>query len=41
MADCGPHPFFNINTISTDWGKETEFNAVLEKSFMARIEMHF
>jgi hypothetical protein len=32
---------FNINTVSTDRGKETEFNAVLEKSFMAGIEVHF
>jgi hypothetical protein len=33
--------FFNINTVSIDRGKETEFNAVLEKSFMAGIEVHF
>jgi hypothetical protein len=32
---------FNINTVSTGRGKETEFNAVLEKSFMAGIEVHF
>lgn len=33
--------FFNINTVSVDSGRDTEFNAVLRKSFMAGIEAHF
>jgi hypothetical protein len=33
--------FFNINMVSIDRGKETEFNAILAKSFMAGIEVHF
>ena len=32
---------FNINMVAIDHGKETEFNAVLEKSFMAGVEIHF
>lgn len=33
--------FFNINMLSSDRGKQTEFNAILNKSFMAGIEVHF
>lgn len=33
--------FFNINRVAIDRGKETEFNAVLDQSFLAGIEVHF
>jgi hypothetical protein len=33
--------FFNVNMVSIDRGKQTEFNAILSKSFMAGIEVHF
>jgi hypothetical protein len=33
--------FFNINMLSVDRGKETEFNAVLDRSFLAGVEIHF
>jgi len=33
--------FFNINTIAVDHGRSTEFNALLQKNFMAGIEAHF
>jgi hypothetical protein len=33
--------FFNINMVGIDRGKETEFNAILARSFMAGIEVHF
>ncbi len=32
---------FNINTVSVDHGRNTEFNALIQKSFMAGIEAHF
>ena len=33
--------FFNINTFSVSNGKETEFNAILLRSFLAGVEVHF
>jgi len=33
--------FFNINTVSVSNGKETEFNAILLRSFLAGVEVHF
>ena len=33
--------FFNINMVGIGRGRETEFNAVLARSFMAGIEVHF
>ena len=33
--------FFNINMVAINGGKETEFNAILDRSFMAGIEVHF
>jgi hypothetical protein len=32
---------FNINIVSVDHGRNTEFNALIQKSFMAGIEAHF
>ncbi len=32
--------FFNINTIAVDHGRDTEFNSILDNSFMAGIEIH-
>jgi hypothetical protein len=32
---------FNINTVSLDHGRNTEFNTLFQKSFMAGIEAHF
>lgn len=33
--------FFNINTIALDHGKETEFNSVFDRMFLAGVEAHF
>ena len=33
--------FFNINTVGIGKGKETEFNSILTRSFLAGIEAHF
>jgi hypothetical protein len=33
--------FFNVNMMSIDCGRDTEFNAFLDRSFMAGIEVHF
>ena len=33
--------FFNINMVAINRGKQTEFNAILDRSFMAGIEVHF
>jgi len=33
--------FFNINIVGIKGGKDTEFNAILARSFMAGIEVHF
>lgn len=32
---------FNINTFAIDHGQETEFNSILDKSFMTGLEIHF
>ncbi|HET7318205.1 MAG TPA: hypothetical protein VFK23_03610 [Nitrospirota bacterium] len=33
--------FFNINTVAVSRGRDTEFNALLDKSFLAGVEAHF
>jgi hypothetical protein len=33
--------FFNINTVAVSRGRNTEFNALLDRSFLAGIEAHF
>lgn len=33
--------FFNVNTINVASGRNTEFNSILGKSFMAGVEVHF
>ncbi|HUJ18355.1 MAG TPA: hypothetical protein VL197_10225 [Nitrospirota bacterium] len=32
---------FNINTAAVDHGSQNEFNSLINKSFMAGIEIHF
>ena len=33
--------FFNVNTAAVDHGNQNEFNSLIDKSFMAGIEIHF
>ncbi len=33
--------FFNLNTVSVGHGRDTDYNSILAKSFMAGIEVHF